>query len=133
MERKIRVLLVDDEADFLEITTKRLTRRGYDVETATSCVKAIKVLDAGGIDIVVLDVMMPEIDGIECLRKIKSWSPESAVILLTGHASVHTGVSSLMSGADDYCLKPVEIEELVDKIEIAFRDHGGIPPTQQTH
>lgn len=123
MKKGIRVLLVDDEVDFLEITAKRLARRGYEVATATSCVRAVKELEAAGADVVILDVMLPEIDGIECLKKIKRLFAEAAVILLTGHASVHTGVISMEQGADDYCLKPVEIEELVDKIDIAWRDN----------
>lgn len=127
MEKCIRVLLVDDEVDFLEITAKRLTRRGYEVAIATSCVKAVKQLERTGADVVILDVMLPEIDGIECLKKIKRLFAETAVILLTGHASPHTGVISMEQGADDYCLKPVEIEELVDKIDIAWRDRQQRP------
>ncbi|RJQ45932.1 MAG: response regulator [Gaiellales bacterium] len=124
MNGPVRVLLVDDEPDFLEITAKRLGRRGYQVQTATSCLQGIKALEAGGADVIILDVMLPETDGIECLKKIRRLFPECAVILLTGHASVQTGLSGIAEGADDYCLKPVEVEELVDKIEIARRDHG---------
>ncbi len=118
----ISVLLVDDEPDFLEITAKRLARRGFDVRTATTCGGGMEAVAASPPDIVVLDVMLPDMDGIQCLREIKRQRPEQAVILLTGHASMEAGLKSMEYGACDYCLKPVELEELVDKIEIACRD-----------
>lgn len=119
----ISLLLVDDELDFLEITAKRLARRGFTVRTATNCREGLEALKAGPVDVVVLDVMLPDIDGIQCLREIKKLYPALAVILLTGHASMEVGLKSMEYGASDYCLKPVELEELVDKIEIVYRDN----------
>lgn len=118
----ISVLLVDDELDFLEITAKRLARRGFDVRTAMTCGEGLAALAAGPVDILVLDVMLPDMDGIQCLREVKRLYPRQAVILLTGHASMEAGLRSMEYGASDYCLKPVELEELVDKIEIVYRD-----------
>jgi DNA-binding response OmpR family regulator len=120
--KEISVLLIDDEVDFLEITSKRLRRRGYAVETAPSCERALIALIDAPADIIVLDVMFPDMDGIECLKRIKSHNPEQAIILLTGHASIEAGLESLKYGANDYLLKPVELEELIDKIEIVYRD-----------
>lgn len=122
MSTGIRILLVDDEVDFLEITAKRLKRRGFVVSTAKTCAEGRQALAAAPVDIVILDVMLPDIDGIQCLREIKQLYPALAVILLTGHASMEAGLKSMEYGASDYCLKPVELDELVDKIEIVYAD-----------
>jgi len=121
-DENISILLIDDEADFLEITKKRLLRRGFDVMTAMSCGEGIGALEDAAIDVVVLDVMLPDTDGIQCLKQIRQQFPGQSVILLTGHASMEAGLESLACGASDYCLKPVEFEELVDRIEIVYRD-----------
>lgn len=122
MSDKINILLVDDEKDFLEITTKRLTRRGYNIKSATTCSEAIRVIESDWPEVIVLDVMLPDRDGIECLKEIKQKRPSAIVILLTGHASMQAGRQSLESGANDYCLKPIELNELAEKIEIAYRE-----------
>ena len=122
MNGGIRVLLIDDEVDFLEVTAKRLERRGYLVDTAETCADALRALGERGVDVVVLDVMLPDRDGLECLKDIRGEHPGSAVILLTGHASMRAGMASLDLGASDYCLKPVDLDELVDRIEIVYRD-----------
>ncbi|MFA5802262.1 MAG: response regulator [Thermoleophilia bacterium] len=119
---KIRVLLVDDETDYLEITAKRLTRRGYDVVTAADCMTGLALIADSRIDVVVLDMMLPDMDGNDCLREIRKDDHSIGVIMLTGHASVHTGLTCLENGANDYCLKPVPLDELVEKIEIVYRD-----------
>jgi len=125
MQKNINVLLIDDEVDFLDITRKRMARRGYQVGVATSCAEGLAALKNSPADVVVLDVMLPDADGIQCLKEIKNQYPDIAVILLTGHASMETGLESLECGASDYCLKPVEFDELVDRIEIVFRDKKG--------
>ncbi|MHB9111552.1 MAG: response regulator [Thermoleophilia bacterium] len=123
---KIRVLLVDDETDYLEITAKRLTRRGYEVTTASDCKTGLASLAGSPVDVVVLDLMLPDMDGNDCLKELRKDYPTLGVIMLTGHASVHTGLTCLENGANDYCLKPVAFDELVEKIEIVYRDmrHG---------
>lgn len=122
MDKKINILLVDDEKDFLETTTKRLARRGYEVKSAMNCSDAIQEIESGWPEIVVLDVMLPDRDGIQCLKEIKEKWPSVVVILLTGHASMQAGRQSLEYGANDYCLKPIELDELVEKIKIAYRE-----------
>ncbi|MFA5810347.1 MAG: response regulator [Thermoleophilia bacterium] len=119
---KIRVLLVDDETDYLEITAKRLTRRGYEVATAVDCMTGLAIIADSQVNVVVLDMMLPDMDGNDCLREIRKGHPSMGVIMLTGHASVHTGLTCLENGANDYCLKPVPLDELVEKIEIVYRD-----------
>lgn len=125
MDDKLKILLVDDERDFLETTTKRLVRRGYEVRSAMSCSEALELIGSGWPDVVVLDVMLPDRDGILCLKEIKQKWPSLAVILLTGHASMQAGRQSLEYGANDYCLKPIELDELVEKIKIAHREMSG--------
>lgn len=122
MTNSVHVLLVDDELDFLETTGKRLTRRGYAVKTAATCAAAQQELQSGWAQVVILDVMLPDKDGILFLKEIKQAWPALIVILLTGHASMETGIKSMEYGAHDYCLKPVAFETLLEKIEIALRE-----------
>lgn len=124
MERPRNILLIDDEEDFLETTSRRLRRREFEVKTATRCAEALPVVIAGWPQVIVLDVMLPDTDGMECLRRIKQQAPQLPVVMLTGHASMHAGLQGLEHGASDYCLKPIEFDELVEKIIIAFNDAG---------
>jgi DNA-binding response OmpR family regulator len=121
-------LLVDDEEDFLEATSKRLRRRGFEVRTATRCEEAMREVEAGWPAVVVLDVMLPDTNGMDCLRRMKRAAPRLPVVMLTAHASLQAGLQGIEQGASDYCLKPIELEELVEKIQIAAEDAGGRPP-----
>jgi DNA-binding NtrC family response regulator len=118
----INVLLVDDEADFLETLAKRLTRRHMRVVTAGSGAAALEILTATDIDVVVLDVKMPGQDGIQVLKQIKKENPLVEVILLTGHASVEAAISGMAMGAFDYLMKPMDIDEIVYKLQDAFKN-----------
>lgn len=124
MERPLPILLVDDEEDFLEATSKRLQRRGFEVRTATRCDQAIREIEAGWRGVIVLDVMLPDMNGMECLRVIKGAAPRLPVVMLTAHASLEAGLQGIAQGASDYCLKPIELEELVEKILIAAESAG---------
>jgi DNA-binding NtrC family response regulator len=115
------VLLVDDEADFVEIMTKRLKKRSFGVEVAYSGPQALEVLaKTEKVDIVLLDVKMPGMDGIEALSKIKEHSPLVEVIMLTGHATVDSAVEGLKLGAFDYLMKPCDIKVLMQKLNSAM-------------
>ena len=116
---KIRVLLVDDEADFLETLAERLVIRNYDVTTSLSGEDALEKVRGYNFDVVVLDVLMPGIDGIEALREIKNIKPLTEVIMLTGHATVETAIEGMKLGAYDYLMKPCETQDLVMKINKA--------------
>lgn len=122
MQTPRRILLVDDEEDFLETTSRRLRRRDFEVRTATRCAEALPQLADGWAEVVVLDVMLPDTDGLQCLRQIKQRLPALPVIMLTGHASLHASIVGLEYGASDYCLKPIELGELVEKIIIAYNE-----------
>jgi len=120
-EISCRVLLVDDEVEFLETVTKRLERRRLSVTSAHSGEEALHCLAAASADVVVLDVKMPGLDGIETLRRIKSDHPLVEVIMLTGHASVEAAIEGMELGAFDYLMKPVEFDELLYKIQDAHK------------
>jgi PAS domain S-box-containing protein len=117
---KIRVLLVDDEENFRRAIARRLSKRGMLVEQAGTGEECLSILEKGPVDVVVLDVKMPGMNGFEVLPQIKKEYPGTGVILLTGHASVQDGVEGIKSGAFDYLTKPLEFEHLVCKIEQAY-------------
>lgn len=113
------VLLVDDEVPFVETMTKRLSKRQLMVLPAYSGREALEKLEKNAVDVVILDVKMPGMDGIETLREIKKGHPLVEVIMLTGHATIETAVEGMRLGAFDYLMKPCEIEELVAKVDEA--------------
>ncbi len=111
------VLLVDDEAPFLETLRKRLTRRGLRVDTACDGTAALAALERiEDLDVVVLDVKMPGLSGLEVLQRIKAARPLVEVVLLTGHATLEGAVDGMRLGAFDYLMKPCEMDDLLAKI-----------------
>ena len=114
-----RVLLVDDEVEFLEIMAERMRARDMEVTTSTSATEALALIAAESYDAVVMDFMMPEMDGIEALKAIKDKRPEMQIILLTGHATVEKGVEAMKAGAMDFVEKPADLDLLSDKIKKA--------------
>ncbi len=121
----INVLIVDDEQDFVEVLSLRLTDAGHRVRAAYSGKEALSILaetepeTLPDIDVVILDIKMPGMDGIETLKQIKANYPVVEVILLTGHGAVDTAIKGLKSGAFDYFLKPADFDELTLKLEAA--------------
>ncbi len=118
-DKNVQVLLVDDERHFREILAKRLVQRGITTLEASGGEDALKLLEKNAIDVIVLDVKMPGMNGIETLRLVKEKYPSIEVIMLTGHASTRDGVDGIKSGAFDYLTKPVEFEQLLRKIRQA--------------
>lgn len=114
------VLIVDDEADFRTITSKQLIRRELRCESAPDGDRALEMLRTGSYDVILLDVKMPGRDGIDTLREIKRLAPMTEVIMLTGHASVESGIDGIRYGAFDYLMKPMEIESLMEKLDAAY-------------
>ena len=111
---KFKVMIVDDEVDFLETIVKRLKTRSIDVAGVESGYKALEALEVSSPDVIILDVKMPGMDGIETLREIKKKKPLTEVIMLTGHASVESGIQGMQLGAFDYVMKPVALDELLE-------------------
>jgi len=118
MEKEIaaKVLLVDDEEDFLETLSSRLEMRGLKVSAVTSGEQAVTEAKEQEYDAIVVDLSMPGIDGLETLKRIKADNPNAEIIMLTGHASVQSGVEAMKLGAGDFLQKPVELSELMAKI-----------------
>jgi len=116
---KVRVLLVDDEEQFVETLAQRLEARDFAVATAFNGDQALDYIKTKDVDVVVLDVLMPGLTGIDTLREMKRIRPLTEVIMLTGHATVETAIEGMKLGAFDYLMKPTEIDDLVDKINKA--------------
>lgn len=125
MVEKSKLLLVDDEADFRDIMAKFFSRRKIDVETAGGCMEALDWIGKESFDVVIMDVSMPGLDGIDCMAEIKKVQPEVEVIILTGHASINAGLIGMKKGAFDYCLKPIDFDELLEKIILARKKASG--------
>jgi len=120
------VLLVDDEIPFVETVTKRLSKKGITTSKAFSGEEALMQLERNaGLEIVVLDVKMPGMDGLEVLAEIKRHYPQVEVIILTGHGTFETALKGMRLGAFDYLNKPCELEELIKRIQEAIRKTGG--------
>ena len=115
------VLLVDDEKEFLDTLLERMKMRQVNVQGVYNGPEALKLLEQKPIDVVVLDVRIPGMDGIETLREIKKLHPLIEVIMLTGHADMEIAIQGMEMGAFDYLLKPIEIDELLYKIQDAFQ------------
>lgn len=117
----IDLLLVDDESDFRSTLQKRLIKRKLNVEGASGGEEALEMLGQKSFDVVVLDVRMKGMDGIETLREIRKKYPSIEVIMLTGHAEVEIAMQGMELGAFDYLMKPMDIDDLLYKIQDAFK------------
>jgi DNA-binding NtrC family response regulator len=116
------VLVVDDEVQFVETLVKRLERRGVRVESAHGGQEALDTLaekGAGRTDVVILDVKMPGMDGLETLARIKEEHPLIEVVMLTGHATVESAIEGMKNGAYDYLMKPCDLDQLMKKLNEA--------------
>ncbi len=114
---KLKILLVDDEIDFVNTLSERLSMRSYDVRIATSSIDAMPLIYSYRPHLVILDIKMPGMDGTEFLKLIKKINPAIEVIMLTGYGDVNYVEESLKSGALEYIIKPISLEELIIKIE----------------
>ncbi len=117
----VRLLLVDDEVGYLEVLSKRLSRRGFEVTAARSGAEAIRALRDRDYDLAVVDLKMEDIDGIELLKILRQMLPGLKVIMLTGHGSERAARDGLSQGAFDYLMKPVDLELLVARIHAALQ------------
>lgn len=114
-----KVLLIDDEKDFLEVMSERMQNRDIDVTTASSAREALALVEKESYDAIILDLQMPEMDGLQALERLKAINPDLQVILLTGHATVEKGVQAMKLGATDVLEKPADIQTLTEKIRKA--------------
>lgn len=124
----IAVLLVDDEQGFVDALSRRLKLRGFKPAGAFSGQEALDKLDQGGAstyDVVVLDVKMPGMDGLETLAELKEKHPLIEVIMLTGHATVESAIDGMKQGAFDYLMKPCDMDVLTEKLNQAATKKRG--------
>ncbi len=118
----VKLLLVDDEKPFVETMMKRLKKRDIDVNPAYDGEAALDYLEQhSGIEVVILDIKMPNMDGMTALKEIKSKFPLIEVIMLTGHATVETGIEGMKRGAFDYLMKPCDMDQLIQKVNEAAK------------
>ena len=118
---KIKILLVDDEKEFVETLSERIRMRDHDSKVALNGEEALKHIDDDLPDVVVLDLKMPGIDGMEVLKRIRNAYPNVQVIMLTGHGSEKDEKEARKLGAFEYLQKPVEIDTLMKKIKKAYK------------
>ncbi|WP_310600008.1 response regulator [Desulfobulbus sp.] len=114
------VLIVDDEEEFRNMTAKRLSKRDLECACAPDGDTALGMINERSYDVVLLDVKMPGRDGIETLREIKRIAPMTEVVMLTGHASVESGINGIKYGAFDYLMKPMDLDPLFEKLNAAY-------------
>ena len=120
----LRVLIVDDEDELVSALAERLSLRGFQADGVTTGTEALTYLADKPCDVVLLDVKMPGIGGLEVIRRIKEEQPNLQVILLTGHSSAQDAEKGMQLGAFDYLMKPVKIEELVTVLRSAAARRG---------
>jgi len=116
---KEKVLLVDDELEFIQVLSERMESRGVDVDTAASGHEALAKAKGKSYDAIILDLSMPEMDGIETLRHLIEDNPDLQVILLTGYATLQKGIEAIKLGAMDFLEKPAGLQKLMETIEKA--------------
>ncbi len=121
-DKKIKILLIDDEEEFVTTLAQRLEFRGYETKTALDGQTGIDILAMDPYDIAIIDMMMPGINGIETLKQLKIILPNMPVILLTGHGSTKSGMEGMHLGAFDYLMKPLDINDLIEKITSALKN-----------
>jgi DNA-binding NtrC family response regulator len=136
----IRVIVVDDDISILRILKQLLKDKGYEVFTASNGNEAIELIFDNNIDLVITDLMMPETDGLEVLRKTKEKNPRTQVIMITGFATLDSAIEALKLGAFDYIRKPFKIAELdvtirnaIDKIHLLKSNEMLLKHLRETH
>lgn len=118
MEKKLKakVLLVDDEVEFMQILAERLEVRGLKVTGVARGQEAISLMDQQQFDVIVLDLAMPGMDGLETLQRIKAKDPDTEIIMLSGQGTIKSSIEAIKLGAEDFMEKPVDLPELLEKI-----------------
>jgi DNA-binding NtrC family response regulator len=124
-ERKMKVLVVDNEMEFASILAERLQLRKILAESVFSGADALTTVPLFMPDVLILDLQMPDIDGLDVLSQVKTIDPTIEVILITGHGSFDAGITGMERGAFDYLVKPVELDQLLERITDAYNKRKG--------
>ena len=131
--RKIHILVVDDAPDTLEVIQRNLTAKGYQVITAPAAVEAIEILESASIDLVITDLKMPGVSGLELIRHIRENYKNVEVMMITGYATINGAVEAVKTGAEEYLAKPFTDEELYSAVrrsleKLRLKMAGNVPP-----
>jgi DNA-binding NtrC family response regulator len=118
--KKMKVLVVDNETEFASTLAERLRLRKIEATSVFSGEEALAAVTGFLPDVVVLDLRMPDMDGLDVLPQIKAFDPTIEVILLSGHGSFEDGITGMQLGAHDYIIKPVDLNLLMEKIAEAY-------------
>ncbi len=123
---KMTMMLVDDEERYLQTTAKLIEKKGYQILTAKSGKEALETLKSQKVHVMVLDMKMPGMDGNETLKAVKELYPLMKIIILTGHAGMDSAMDGIKSGAFDFLIKPVDLDQILKKALDAFQTHQRI-------
>ena len=123
---KVTLLIIDDEVEFSSTLCQRLQLRGFDASYVDGGKKGLAALSEIEPEIVLLDLKMPDMNGLDVLEKIKQYDQSIEVILLTGHGSAGAGIEAMEKGAFDYIMKPVDLKELLEKINTAVEKRSKV-------
>jgi DNA-binding response OmpR family regulator len=118
-----RVLLVDDEKEFTDVLAQRMETRGVSVDVAANGAEALEMVKSTKYDAVIVDLMMPGIDGVETCRRMLDDNPDLQIIMLSGQASFEKGIEAMKSGAIDFLEKPADIQQIMERIRVAQDKH----------
>ncbi len=127
----MRILIVEDEYSLAEIVMNRLQKEKYSVDISTDGEEGLYNALSGIYDLIILDVMLPKVDGFEILNQIKENKIETKVIMLTAKSELDDKLNGLLNGADDYITKPFHIEELLARVNIQLRKDQDAKPTEE--
>jgi DNA-binding NtrC family response regulator len=122
--KKRNVLVVDDDPDVLSMLERLLKKLEYNPYVAANGEEAVRIIDTHKVDVVVSDLVMPEMDGMELLKRVKSRKGDIPFVMITGHPTIETAVEAIKKGAYDYLTKPFQVEEVQIKIDRALEKRG---------
>ncbi len=123
--RKMKVLVVDNETEFASTLAERLRLRKIEAQSVYSGEEALVAVASFAPDVMILDLQMPDMTGLDVLSQVKAIDPTIEVILLTGHGSFEAGITGMELGAFDYIIKPVDLIQLMEKITEAYKKKKG--------
>ena len=120
-----KILLIDDKLEFLKVLSERLKLRGYQVTAVGSGGEALKAVEREPFDVIVLDLVMPVMDGVETLRRLRKLDPQSQIIVFSGYATSQEVDQAMALGANDFLAKPADLDSLLERINRAIARKGG--------
>ncbi|MBN1916319.1 MAG: response regulator, partial [Verrucomicrobia bacterium] len=118
------ILIVDDEQSMLEVLSEMLAREGYTVQATSEAAKAVALVEHGRIDLVISDLRMEPMDGLELLRRLRRVDPEVVVIVMTAYATYETAVEAMREGALEYVMKPFKKDEILLKVKLGLQQRA---------